>query len=172
MSDLKITPENFKIGRFCIAVNVHKENDLQSYIDTFEKIYLQDLLGCELYDLFIADLDASGMPQTPIYINIYQAFCIDYRGCGNKVRSEGMVQLLKEFIYFEYVRNQKVANSNGGNVVNINEASRETVSFETDIYDAYNNGIKNYKAIQFYICENSTDYPTYNGERKDITGIV
>lgn len=172
MSELKITPENFKTGRFKIAVNVHKEADLQSYIDTFEKMYLQDLLGCDLYELFIADLDASGMPQSQIYIDIYRSFCYDDDGCGLKRRSEGMVQMVKEFIFFEYVRNQKVENGNNGNVVNMAEASREALNIETDIYDAYNEGLKSYWAIQWYVCEHSEDYPKYNGERKSYTGIV
>ena len=44
--------------------------------------------------------------------------------------------------------------------------------FQTNLVTAYNQGIVSYQAIQFFICENSSVYPEYNGERKGFTGIV
>jgi len=161
MSLLNITPANFKNGLLCIATTVHTESDLQDYIDKYEVDYLQDLLGCELYGLFIADL-VNGVPQTQIYIDIYNKFCID-DDCGHQRVSEGMITMLEKFIFFEYVRDQKVKNTNTGNVVSQAEASRETMFPESRLYTIYNEGIKSYCNIQWYICENLTDYPTFEG---------
>ena len=168
MSILNITPANFKTGMLCINTTIHTEADLQIYIDQFEKDYLIDLLGCELYDLFAADL-VSGVPQSAIYLSIYNSFCEDESSCGIKWVSEGMVKMLEKFIFWEYTRDQKVKNTFSGNVVNENEASRETSFPESRIFQIYNQAIVSYKAIQWFICDNSSDYPTYNGCKKGKT---
>ena len=43
---------------------------------------------------------------------------------------------------------------------------------ETNIYAVYNEGINSYKAIQWFICENEVNYPTFNGKRKDKTNFL
>jgi hypothetical protein len=160
MSILNITPEDFESAPICIATNKHTEDGLQEYIDKFEVDYLQDLLGCELYDLFVADL-LNGVPQTQIYIDIYEPFCKD-DNCG-RWRSEGIVKMVEKFIFWKYTRDQKVKNTNTGNIVNSNEVSREAEFSESRIYTVYNEGICSYDAIQWYICDNLTDYPTFKG---------
>ncbi len=165
MSVLNITPSNFSNGLICIATNVHTESDLQTYIDEFEGVYLKDLLGCELYDLFVADL-VGGIPQAQIYKDIFEPFCKDEEACHVQVVSEGMVRMCEKFIFWEYVRDQKVKNTSSGNVVNDNEASREASFPESRLYQIYNQGIESYKSIQWLICDNSSDYPTYNGVNK------
>lgn len=168
MSILNITPTNFKNALIYIATNVHTEDDLQTYIDEFEVEYLQEMLGCELYELFVADL-VNGVPQTQIYIDIYNKFCIDDDLCGTQRVSEGIVKMIEKFIFWEYIKDQKVKDTSSGNVVNVNEASRETVFSATRVFDTYNKAIKSYKAIQWFICENSSDYPKFNGSNKDKT---
>ena len=168
MSDLNITPSNFESGLTHISVSVHQEAELQIFIDEFEKDYLVDMLGCELYDLFIADLN-NGIPQTPIYLSIYNEFCIDKGVCRNQWKSEGMVKMLEKFIFWEYTRDQKVRNTPSGNVANEVEASRETNFPASRIYTNYNKGIDSYCAIQWFICDNLSDYPTFNGLTKEKT---
>ena len=43
--------------------------DRQPYLDKYEKEYLVNALGADLYKLFIADL-VGGVPQTQIYLDI------------------------------------------------------------------------------------------------------
>ena len=171
MSVLNITPSNFSSGRLCISVTIHEEALLQSYIDEYEEIYLQEMLGCELYDLFVADL-VGGVPQDAIYLSLYNKFCMDEDACHVQVRSEGMIKMLEKFIYWEYQRDGKVEKSSSGNRVNLIEASREASFTETNIYAVYNEGINSYKAIQWFICENEVNYPTFNGKRKDKTNFL
>lgn len=168
MSILNITYQDFSNPLIYIPTNKLTEADLQIYIDEWEVDYLQDLLGCELYELFVADLD-NGVPQDPVYVRIYEAFCDDEDLCGVKNKSEGMVKMLQKFIYWKYSRDQKVKATNTGNVVNENEVSREADFAASSIYQLYNQAVKSYKAIQYYICDNSVDYPTYNGSRKEKT---
>ncbi len=167
MSVLNISPSNFQSGPVCIATNVYTESELQDYIDKYEEEILIDLLGCDLYNLFVADL-VSGVPQTQIYLDIYNKFCIDEDYC-HIWKSEGMVKMLEYMIFFYYVRDQKVKQSNEGNVVSMAEASRESTFTESNIYRNYNQGIKSYCAIQWYICDNSNDYPDFNGQIKKKT---
>ncbi len=163
MSFLNITPSDFEGGVYNIATNVHTESDLQSYIDLYEEKYLKDLLGCALFDLFKADVvnGGTGIPIAQIYLDIYNAFC-EENDCY-RYESEGMLVMLKDFIYFEYTRDQPIKNTNSGNRVNDNEASREAEFSETKIYRLYNQGINSYRAIQWYICDNLTVYPTMKG---------
>lgn len=168
MSLLNISYTDFSNALIYIPTNKLTEAALQVYIDEWEEEYLQDLLGCELYDLFVADL-VGGVPQTQIYLEIYTSFCYDELECGYRNKSEGMVKMLQKFIYWKYSRDIKVKATNTGNVVNDNEVSREADFGASRIYELYNQGIKSYCAIQRFICDNSSDYPTYNGSKKGKT---
>ncbi len=157
-------------GKYNISQNVHTVKDLDLYIERYEKVYLIDLLGCELYELFIADLTAT-TPQTSQnspYTEIFNEFCIDDE-C-KIIKSEGIKQMLIDFIYFEYVRDQNYKNTISGTVKSNTEVS-ELVS-PTFLDTIFNEAIETYWAIQFFICENSIDYPTYNGQYKRKTSWI
>jgi hypothetical protein len=160
MSILNITPIDFEDGPYCIATNKHTTSQLQSYIDEWEVKYLEDMLGCALYTLFAADLN-SGVPQSQRFIDIFNPFCID-DDCGQR-RSEGIKTMIEKFVFWKYVRDQKVSNTNTGNIVNSNEVSRETSFSESKLYQIYNEAIKTYCNIQWYICDNSNLYPEFEG---------
>jgi len=162
-----LLPSDYQNGTICIAVNSLIEPELQSYIDTFEKIYLQDLLGCNLYDLFIDDLD-SNVPQTPRFSTIFNELCFETY-CGIELKSLGIKEMLKRFIYWEWERKNRVKNTITGNRVNENEVSREASFASSDIYQVYNEGIDTYKAIQSYICKNESDYSDFKGKMKEKT---
>ena len=165
MPILNIATTDFESSLIRITFNVHSEPDLQEYIDKYTSEYLQDLLGKELYDLFVTDL-VSGVPQSAEYLAIYNAFFQDDTVCIGQRRSEGMLTMLRKFIFWEYVRNQKVKNTGTGNVVSSNEASREAEFAESRLYTTYNEAIKSYDSIQWYICQNLNTYPKFNGTIK------
>jgi len=163
---LLIQPTDFT-GRHRIGQNCYSE--LQLYIDKYEKIILQDLLGCALYDIFAADV-VDFVPVTNIYLDIYNPFCIE--DCGIDYRSEGMKEMLLGMVYFYYVRDLAPKVTTGG--VKLNKvATSEKVEFgEHDIYCRYNEGITTYGNIQWYICDNPTDYPEENGSVKEFVGKI
>ena len=131
----------------------------QNYLDKYEKQFLTNLLGAELYGLFIADL-VGGVPQTQRFIDIYNAFSIDDNNCVRY--SEGLKVATLQFVYFYAVRDLSVKKTNTGVVFNNNEVSEGPVYSGYNIVEAYNEAIKNAKEIQWYICDNDDIYPEEN----------
>ena len=146
-------------GEYNISKNCYDQIDF--YIEKYEKKYLLKLLGAELYDLFISDLTVSDpqVPQTQRFLDIFNSFNIDESSCV--VTSEGIRKMLTQLIYFHYVRENQVINTAGGTVSNSVELGLPA-SFKGNIVQAYNEGVDNSHAIQWYICDNSTDYPEEN----------
>ena len=136
-----------------------KYGSYQTYFDKYEKEFLTNLLGAELYGLFIADL-VSGVPQTQRFINIYNAFSIDDNNCVRY--SEGMKTAAMQYVYFYAVRDLAVKKTNTGVVFNNNEVSQGPFYSGFNIVEAYNEAIKNAKEIQWYICDNDDVYPEEN----------
>lgn len=148
------------IGKHRVAINTQTEQLLQQYIDKYEELYLINLLGVDLYNLFKADV-VSYLPQSAIYLSIYNKIQKDD---GGRLRiSEGMKEMLLGFIYFEYMRDLKFKSTVSGGTVNNVEAANEADP-ETTVYQRYNDGVRSANTIQWYICENMSDYPDYNGQ--------
>jgi hypothetical protein len=170
--------EDFNKGRFRVARTTWQNDDVQEYIDEQEVEYLIRLLGLELYNLFNADLDPSGVPQSPRFLDIYNAFVIDnecfgfydyyaldYNDCSCSCRSRGMVQMLKGLVFFHIVRDQPVKQSTTG-VSRKKRENSENVSFQSfDYVSRYNNSVTDYECIQKKICEDLATYPEFKGKR-------
>lgn len=151
---------DFEVGEYMIPGDCYSEAKFQTYLDKYEKRYLIELLGCDLYALFIADLVA-GVPQTQIYLDIYNEICEDNNNTIQ--RSEGMKTMLIELVYFYLVRDLAVKKSTVGVGFNVNEVTEGPTYSGFNIVEAFNEGARNYNVIQWYICDNSADYPDYNG---------
>jgi hypothetical protein len=145
-------------------VSQSRFTELARYIETYEKYYLIRLLGKDLYDLFIADLTlvTPQVPQTLPYQSIFNPFEQDNNSC--LIVSEGIKQMLVMFIYFHYVRDMAQLNTTTGVVNNVNENSTNPSYNGYNLTEAYNKAIDTYQSIQWYINENDTDYPDYNGQ--------
>ena len=147
--------------------NPHQDVKIDEYIADNQEEFLTDLLGCDLYALFIADL-VNDVPQTQRFIDIFNAFCVDDSGCGTQIRSKGMKVMLKGFTYFNIVRNSDFFNTISGNVKNEFSNSAHVSTVEMGINERYNVALGTYRAIQWFICENDTIYPEYNGMSKNV----
>lgn len=160
-------------GQHVIAKDKYSKSDLQPYIDKYEARYLQELLGCELYEEFKVDFAITGTaPTDPKFTAIWDAFCKDY-SCWIR-RSEGIKAMLVGFVYWEYLRDQPIKNNIGGNQKNIQANAEAAEPRETNVYFNYNQALESYWAIQRLICDNpdNYDYSTFNGQHKEYTGIV
>lgn len=167
-----LEPGDF-IGKYKISKNCYDEAVLQSYIDKYEDIYLIKLLGSDLFDLFIADLDINNDPVSAIYIAIFNAFHKDisnYNGLkyydnNCLLISEGMVEMLKGFIYYHYVSAENVKHTITGLTKGINEnsgaSSYEMIYRTSEI--RYNEALQTFTSIQAYICDDLTNYSEWNG---------
>lgn len=153
-----ITSDDF-VGEYVIPKNCFSE--LQRYIDKYEDHYLVRLLGAELYNLFIADL-TNGVPSTQRFLDIFNSFKIDDHNCLRI--SEGIKQMLVQFIYFHIVRDLGVKKSIGGVTVFENEVSSQSMYSGFNIVESFNEGVDNWLQIQWFICDNDDLYPEENGE--------
>ena len=156
-----------------IALTLQAETELDAMIEDVEKNTLQELLGCELYTLFIADLtvDTPQVPQTQIYIDIFDAFCFDHVLCGPQT-SKGMKDLLMAYTYFEWHRYNLNKSTSTGMVRGDSENSNSVLAESFGTYDKYNRAVYSYRSIQQYIYDNSTLYPTFEGRRKHFNSAI
>jgi hypothetical protein len=154
-----VTPSEFK-GFFKSSQNSYSKPELQLFIDKFEKLYLCQLLGANLYEDFVNDL-VDGVPQSQKYIDIFNAFCKNEGRC--LYQSEGIKEMLKGFLFYEYTTTTNFQHTIAG--VQQNESDNTT---QTSIENIYRNGeqrfnlsVQTYKSIQWFICDN---YDTYFSE--------
>lgn len=158
--------EDFK-ARYQVAKDAYSKQTLQTYINELETTYIHELLGVELGDLFLADLDINGEPQTGRFITIFEPLAIQ-DDCGKIHSSYGIKDYLLGRIYFDYVRNTNTYNSQIGNKSAIGENSEIAGNLIHDLCQRYNKGIDNAKAIQWYCCEHDSEtYPEYKGVKLD-----
>jgi len=160
-------------GQTKVAKDIYTKSEVQKYLDKFEVQYLQDLLGCELYDEFATDFAILGNePTDPKFVAIWNAFCKD-GNCGDIKRSQGMKEMLGLFIYFEYLRDQFAKNNIGGMQKNEQANSTALDSQGTNVYTNYNEALETYCSIQWYITTNpdNYDYDNYNGQYQEIISM-
>jgi hypothetical protein len=149
-----VTIEDF-VGKYQISTGMYDTDKLQEYIDKYEKQYLIELFGAELYDEFISDLDVSNVPQSPNFLMLFNPFHKNL-GMGQLIMSDGIQEMLKGFIYFEYVKDLANQMTPLGNVRPTGENSTSISSLGSMMYNRYNTAIKSYRAIQLYILTNFT----------------
>lgn len=166
MNVLNITYKDFGKGKWELATGMYEQQKINNYIDLYTNRLLAELMGVELYDLFVADLDpVTFLPVDPIYVKIYNPFMHQDANCCVMI-SDGMVDMIKGFIYFMYLKDQINQVWVSGNVAPIGENSKDISTLSQQIYTRYNQGVFTYHAIQQYMCDNSSDYPKYKGQSK------
>lgn len=152
-------------GRWKIPVPFDGNAKLQAYIDYYEPKYLNDLFGAELYVLFAAGVTA----ETEIYEKLNEPFAFDSDIIEEPVMSMGVNHMLKCLIYAHYWSEDLAISTSVGKVEIVPEAGK----LQNDNYNNnmayYNEGIKTYKAIQMYIEENLSTYPTFKGVKRGLT---
>jgi hypothetical protein len=161
MSLLNITYQDFGKGKYELHSGMYEASKIQAYIDKYERQYLVKLLGVELFKLFEADLVA-GVPQDAKYLALYNSFEYDEVNCGIYI-SEGMVEMVKGFVYYQYLKDMTNVVAVSGNVRQMGENSENVSTLNTMIYTRYNDSVRTYKAIQKFICDNNSDYLDFNG---------
>ena len=104
--------EDFNFGKYQINdADVTRQN-LKEYVKQNEKKLIYELLGIELGDLFIADLDADKKPQTQRFIKIFEPLAFNF---GHKlIMSDGIKELLQGFVFSEFVKEQNFKNNING----------------------------------------------------------
>ena len=148
-----------------IATDVYTTVDMDAAISEYESKLLYELLGIELYDLFVADL-VNKVPQTAKYLTIYNAFVKEIDDV--MVFSLGMKKMLVKWVYFQYVRTQPQTNTIEGNTEAQGTVNKPSAMSYTSLVLEYNKMISTFKAIQTYIeSVKDEDYPTFKGVCKE-----
>lgn len=153
------------VGLYAIAYDQYSKATVQSVIDEVEQDVLTNLLGTALYTTFIADANGNGgVPIIAENLTIYNP--IQLSDSYEYNYSQGMKKMLVQLVYWTYQRQSQKHSTTMG-VQKTNTANSTKSMDDTNITRIANKGINSYKTIQTYICNNSTDYPTYDGITKN-----
>ena len=162
-----LTTDDF-IDKWELSTGMYDTSKLTSYILKYEKRYLVHLLGATLYNEFRDDL--SGVPQTPQspnFTKIYDPFIMDlnalnpffynsFNGLNRILESDGILDMLKGFIYWEYARDLLNQQTPYGGVKQMAENSIVVDTPHSLMWERYNGAIRTYQAIQEYIYMNQS----------------
>jgi hypothetical protein len=147
---------DFETGRFALALNEYNEADLQSYIDSIEKNEILRLfgltLGTEIYTTPTSHLELTNAFEEEINDEL--------------VISLGVTDMLKRFVYFDYIRDQYTKSVVGGVARNVVEQGTNLNTASHDIFSRYNEGVDTWKNIQYKCSSDDVTYPTFNGYEK------
>lgn len=136
---------------------------VQKYIDLYYRPYFVRLLGVALAEIMITDIGLNRAPTDPDLAALAASFQIQ-SDCGEIYESIGLRETLLGFIYFEYMKDEKVQVSiSSGSAKSAQEMATSGLIPEAQIYGRYNESVVSAKAIQWYAQENNTLYPTYMG---------
>ncbi len=165
---LVITDYDFDEGKYVINDNDITRHDLKEYINDYERKFIYQLLGIELGDLFIADLNQDAkIPTTPRFAKIFSPLYFKSSYCHRLMQSKGMIDVLKGLVYTEFVKEQNFKNNFNGNSQNLFESGENVPAYKNGVIIKHNQALDSYNAIQQYICDNKEEYPEFDGERKN-----
>ena len=162
-----LTTDDF-INKWELSTGMYDTSKLTSYIIKYEERYLVHLLGAKLYDEFIADLTGVPQyPQSPNFIKILNPFNMDLSsltqfyssplsGVNRILESDGILDMLKGFIYWEYARDLLNQQTPYGGVKQMSENSIVVDTPHSLMWERYNEAIRTYQAIQEYIYMNQS----------------
>lgn len=148
-------------GKYQVSTGMYDQAKLQDYINRYEPRYLKELFGISMYNDFISDLDLNNIPQSPNFLVLFNALSEDigynfyyfngtYEGI-NQIDSEGIKEMLKGFIYFEYVKDLSNQITPIGLVKPDNENSTVANTLFSMMYTRYNEAIRSYNSIRDFI---------------------
>lgn len=168
-----LTTNDFESGELSVP---HSEyDDLAIFINKYELKYLMQLLGVNLYKLFVADLtplssNAGQQPQADKYKIIFNPL---YEEINNvEYKSDGIKQMLMQFVYFHYTREKEYSKTQSGTTENATELGKKKNYVGFNLKKSYNDGVRIFCEIQKYISfkkdETKNDieplYQEYNGK--------
>ena len=155
-----IQPTDF-INKYTIANDQFTSAMLAEFVNDEEIRTLYALFGKTMADLFIAD-SGGGVPSDANYLLLYQAIQLTNNSCL-ETYSSGMKEMLKAFTYVSYNNRAAISTTTLGNKHPQTSVSTEVSGFNHYYANIYNLGVANFTVIQTFICENSADYPDYDG---------
>lgn len=162
---LIVNASDFGKGKHELSNGTFQAAAIDAYIEKYEAQYLADLLGADLSSDFINDL-TGGAPTAARFVKIFDPLFVDRPACV--IKSEGIKEMLKGFIYFEYAKDLTNKMTPQGNTLPANENADRATTLYTTFYNRYNEAVRSFRTIQQYICLNPEgfDYDKFNGNPK------
>jgi hypothetical protein len=145
-----LSPSNFT-GKYELHTGMYDVTKLQAYIDKYEGRYLRQLFGVDLYNSFMSDIDQqTNEPKSPNFQYIFNPFAEDVT-LYSMLDSDGILEMLKGFIFFEYAKDLLNQMTPFGNVRQRAENSTAILALQSQSYNRYNEAIRTFRAIRDYI---------------------
>jgi len=178
-----LTTDDFSNGFFKLLLDKFGKIRLEQYLIEFDDDqFLAPLFGKDEYAKYKADLDGNFIPQTAPYTTVFNALCdevdpCDYicklrydhgklnHECKELLISKGIKDMLKGFVYYNYLYDPKAQQTPVGVAIldsaNSNAATDDQIASEAEA--RWNRSIHTYRSIQKYIAANETDFPDFAG---------
>lgn len=147
-----LTPTDFQ-GKFALHTGMYTNATIQDYIDRYEPLYLIQLFGAKMYDDYVSDLGIFNIPISPNYQKLFNPFYENY-AFNDLIISNGIIDMLKGFIYFEYCKDLSNQMTINGNVRPTGENSTDVSTLNSMMFARYNEAVRTFKAIQTHIVNN------------------
>lgn len=145
---VKIIQESDFVGDVEIPVGEWTEDKLNLYIDQVEEDILTSLLGWTLYQELESNLNVHPLPAK--WANLIDGDT--YTSGEITFKFKGLTEMLKHFVFFYYMRDNEMENTQIGVVINsATNADRVTPVTSNLLRRHWNKGIKIYNDACSYI---------------------
>jgi hypothetical protein len=158
-------------GKYELHTGIYDQSKITAYIAKYEPRYMRELLGAQLYEDFVSDIDQqSNEPKSPNFQTLYNPFAVDVN-LYRILESEGIKEMLIGFLYFEYIKDTSNTITPFGNTVSRSELSKLATSLQSLMYNRYNESVRTFMAIREYIVLNWNDFPLGQAVSSQITTV-
>jgi hypothetical protein len=157
---MSILTVNEFTGKYKVGIPFDGGAKLQQYIDDVEFRTMNELLGATLLAAYTAGI-AEPSPEAK-WVKLRDAF-VENSMCGDLLISKGIRDMLLCFTVSEYYHEERSTPTTNGKVVLNSEGGQKATIRWDEVYNMYNDGVKTYRAIQYYVKEHPSDYPDFKG---------
>lgn len=166
-----LSVNSFKGGKYDIpdAGIASKATVVLEAITLYEKEAIEELLGVTEAERFITWIQASRIPANADYAAIEGAFSEDDLQACTIIRSKGMIEYLKAYVYYQYIKNGLVLGHAGVFNTKAETADKSSATGAMRFAEHYYNGeLDTALAIQWYCEQNPAAFPDYHGQELKI----
>lgn len=175
---------DFDDGYYCLPGD--KFSKLPAFLTEFnDDSILMPMFGLAEYVKYVADLDVLFVPQTAPYTTIFNKLQVEIdhylccalpypehktnRHCKELINTIGIRDMLKGFVYYEFLVTFPFQKTPTGNKMMLSANSTATTDTQnnSDAEARFNRSVTTYRQLQNYMCANEVDFPDFAGFTKD-----
>lgn len=153
---------------FSLAQATASNPTLQAFIDKYEASYIKRILGVELGEKFITDVQGEDADSDEIESR-FQILIDGFTkqdSCGHIMENRGMKEILAALVYYHYVTETQAKHTQSG--VTLNQAEVSTILSPENATrfgeQKWNGALSSIEAVQWWCdVEDRANYTEYNG---------